>query len=294
MTAVPDETWQERLSELLATSPPDGVELAAHLQALAPVLVPFRVGPLSAVPPLVSMAPPQDGIVCVLVPTQTEVWIGIDFDQADDVIRQALLHAYGHLLLGHVRPGDAYGHWDTAESLGATRPHRRWDREVREHFAAWFQGTAVRQVASLDDCTPLEKAQLGLWRMIGEMLGESRRLHTLAERYQKAVYQRQAAQRMVAMLEDYGGAMLCDGVGLGKTYVATTVMIHYANTWKDQHANDPETVRTDPFRITVLAPNSVVSTWRREAIPRSIRLRRAALDRAGHVAHEALPHDAVQ
>ena len=44
-------------------------------------------------------------------------------------------------------------------------------------------------------------------------------------------------------------------------------MIHYANTWKDQHANDPETVRTDPFRITVLSPNSVVSTWRREAIP---------------------------
>jgi hypothetical protein len=72
-TTAPDATWQERLSDLLATSPPDGTELAAHLQALVPLLVPFRVGPLSAVPPLVSMAPPQDGIVCVLVPTETEL-----------------------------------------------------------------------------------------------------------------------------------------------------------------------------------------------------------------------------
>jgi hypothetical protein len=61
--------------------------------------------------------------------------------------------------------------------------------------------------------------------------------------------------------------MLCDGVGLGKTYVATTLMVHYANAWKDKHKDDPERVRTDPFRITVLSPNSVVSTWRREAIP---------------------------
>jgi hypothetical protein len=44
-------------------------------------------------------------------------------------------------------------------------------------------------------------------------------------------------------------------------------MVHDVNTWQDQHAADPESVRTDPFRITVLAPNSVVSTWRREAIP---------------------------
>ena len=126
---------------LLAMSPPDGVELAGrHLQELAPVSIPFRVSQLSAVPPLKSMAPPQDGIVCVLVPTETEVSIGIAFDQADDVIRQALLHAYGHLLLGHVRPGDAYGHWDTTESLGATRPHRRWDREVQGTFCGLVPG----------------------------------------------------------------------------------------------------------------------------------------------------------
>jgi hypothetical protein len=57
----------------------------------------------------------------------------------------------------------------------------------------------TRRVESLDQCTPAEKAQLGLWRMIGEMLGESRRLHPSAERYQRAAYQRQAAQRLVSM-----------------------------------------------------------------------------------------------
>jgi hypothetical protein len=35
------------------------------------------------------------------------------------------------------------------------------------------------------------------------------------------------------MLQDFGGAMLCDGVGLGKTCVATTMMVHYVNAWRD-------------------------------------------------------------
>ena len=61
--------------------------------------------------------------------------------------------------------------------------------------------------------------------------------------------------------------MLCDGVGLGKTYVATTVMVHYVNAWRDQLAATSQSPADEPFRITVLAPNSVVSTWQREAIP---------------------------
>jgi hypothetical protein len=69
------------------------------------------------------------------------------------------------------------------------------------------------------------------------------------------------------MLEEYDGAMLCDGVGLGKTYVATTAIVHYANLWREREGERSGEVTEDPFRITVLAPHSVVSTWRREAIP---------------------------
>ena len=107
----------------------------------------------------------------------------------------------------------------------------------------------------------------GCGEWLHEMLGESRRLHPAAERYQNAAYQRQAAERIVGMLQDFDGAMLCDGVGLGKTYVATTLMVHYANLWRQQWASTPDRLIEDPFRITVLAPNSVVSTWRREALP---------------------------
>ena len=101
---------------------------------------------------------------------------------------------------------------------------------------------------------------------IGRMVGQSRTLHAATERYQAAAYQRQAAQRLVAQLEEYGGAMLCDGVGLGKTYVATTVAVHYANQWRDQLADTGRSAADDSFRITVLSPNSVVSTWQREAV----------------------------
>jgi len=259
--------WKEKLSEILKDTEPNGAALASHLQELQPASCAVSVTSLANAPPAKFMAPMLDGITCVLVPNETSVHIGVDFDIQKDDLARSLLHAYGHVLLGHVRPGDEYGHWDTIETIAAAQPHRRWDRQVREQFSPWFDGASERKVESLTDCTPVEKAQLGLWRMIGEMLGESRRLHSLAERYQKAAYQRQAAERVVAMLEDYGGAMLCDGVGLGKTYVATTLMVHYANLWREKHKADPGVVRTDPFRITVLSPNSVVSTWRREAIP---------------------------
>ena len=61
--------------------------------------------------------------------------------------------------------------------------------------------------------------------------------------------------------------MLCDGVGLGKTYVATTVVVHYANAWRERLAQEGRSLADDPLRVTILSPNSVVSTWRREAIP---------------------------
>jgi len=100
------------------------------------------------------------------------------------------------------------------------------------------------------------------------MLGESRRLHPAAERYQNAAYQRQAASRMIAMFEEYGGAMLCDGVGLGKTYVATTLMVHYANRWRDQWAPTPERLDSlalvSPYqnRVTPFATDPYLESFR--------------------------------
>lgn len=265
-TTAPAEWWSrfDDLARSAATSP---TELESHLRQLVPDAKAWRLGNISAAQHADFMTPVEDGLALALVPKATEVVVAVDLHLPAEVLQPLLLHAIAHLALGHVRPGDKWGHWDTSATATTTEPHRLWDREAKKYVEQHLKRQVDRRIDSLDDCTPTEKAQLGLWRMIGEMLGESRRLHPVAERYQKAAYQRQAAQRMVAMLEDYGGAMLCDGVGLGKTYVATTLMVHYANCWRDQWASTPDRLVEDPLRITVLAPNSVVSTWRREALP---------------------------
>jgi hypothetical protein len=259
-------TWLTRFRELLkAGSPLDALEL--HLRAAEISVHDWKLVDLASAPSRQFMVPPEDGVVSTLIPTPDSVLVAVDVRQPVEVLEGALLHALAHLALGHVRPDDEWSHWDTARSVTSPSPHRAWDKEARDHVAIAFGTAPMRQVESLDQCTPTEKAQLGLWRMIGEMLGESRRLHPAAERYQRAAYQRQAAERIVSMLEDFDGAMLCDGVGLGKTYVATTLMVHYANSWRDRWAATPDRLLEDRFRITVLAPHSVVSTWRREALP---------------------------
>lgn len=208
--------------------------------------------------------PLQTDSVLAIRPQDDRVIIQVDTNQPDDLSACAIAHAVGHVLLGHVQPGDSLGHWDTRQTL--SNGHRRWDREVRETFPGWFE--VKSRIRELSNCTPRDKALLGLWRMIHESLGESSKLHPRAEHYQRAAYQRQAAERLIAQLEQFGGAMLCDGVGLGKTYIATTVMVHYANRWQDALADGVnKNVAPDYYRITVLAPNSVVSTWLREAIP---------------------------
>ncbi|MBK7074602.1 MAG: DEAD/DEAH box helicase [Myxococcales bacterium] len=262
--------WCARLSELLQQRS-SADDLERHLRTASPGLPPLRVVDRQHAPPGPFMVTPEIDVVCSLHPTADEVVIAVDLQQPPASLELVLQHALAHLALGHIRPGDACAHWDTLNTASSATPHRAWDRAARSFLTRVVSTPPPRRVESLDECTPLEKAQLGLWRMIGEMIGErleeKRRLHPAADRYQQAAYQRQAAQRLVSMLEDYGGAMLCDGVGLGKTYVATTTMVHYANAWRDQWAADPDRVHQDPFLITILAPHSVVSTWRREALP---------------------------
>ena len=266
-SATISEKWWARFDDLTRSAATSVAELESHLRDLVPDRQAWRLDDAAVARHAGFMVPVEHGSVMALVPKANEVVVAVDLHLPAEVLQPLLLHAVSHLALGHVRPGDVWGHWDTRTTATSAEPYRHWDREAKDFVARHLRRHTDRRIESLDDCTPTEKAQLGLWRMIGEMLGESRRLHPVAERYQKAAYQRQAAQRMVAMLEDYGGAMLCDGVGLGKTYVATTLMVHYVNSWREQWASTPERLLEDPFRITVLAPNSVVSTWRREALP---------------------------
>lgn len=243
----------------------DWDELSATCSRVADVRTPLRIAPLDLAHSPEFRTPMQDDRVLVLKPEANGVVIEVDEDQPSDLAALAVAHGVAHVALGHVRPGDSYGHWDTAETL--QNGHRRWDREVRDAFPQWF---GTRGIESVEDLDARDKALLGLWRMIHETLGESSKLHPRAEKYQNAAYQRQAAERLLAQLNQFGGAMLCDGVGLGKTYIATTLMVHCANSWQEHRAEktgEKDKEEPDLFRITVLAPNSVVSTWLREAIP---------------------------
>jgi ERCC4-related helicase len=261
---LPDAGWWEQF-EALTRAPREALsELQAHLSRHFDIPFAWTIADGATAPAGTFVVPPQTGAIARLVPEADRVVVAVDLEQPSSQFGDLLLHLCTHLALGHVRPGDAWGHWDTAASLSLT-PHRQWDRDTRAFVATNFS-RPVRRVSSLEECTPREKAWLVLLDHIGRMVGQTRTLHPATETYQAAAYQRQAAQRLVTQLEDYGGAMLCDGVGLGKTYVATTVAVHYANRWRDQLAEAKRSPTEDPFRITVLSPNSVVSTWQREAI----------------------------
>ncbi|MBU0662947.1 MAG: DEAD/DEAH box helicase [Proteobacteria bacterium] len=254
------EFWNEKISACCSQESQDAQKLSALLAEHLPFSFKVDITPLDEVADTPLMVPQQEGTVMILSPGSATVSIGLDLNQPTDVLEKAVMHAIAHLLCGHIRPADFYGHTDTIDSITGHGYLKRWDIEASEIFKSSYR-------SGIAECTTEEKAMLGLWRMIGEMLGESRRLHPRAEAYQRSAYQRQAAQRLLAQMEEFGGAMLCDGVGLGKTYIATTVMVHYANAWRDTHHDCPDELLADPFRITVLSPNSVVSTWQREAIP---------------------------
>jgi hypothetical protein len=262
---MPDAGWWEHY-DLLARRPLDALpELQAHLARQFDVPFSWALSDIKAAPAGAFAVPPEANCIARLVPEAGRVVVAVDFEQPASAIAGVLLHLCAHLALGHVRPGDAWGHWDTAASLSPA-PHRQWDREARAYVDAHL-ARPVRRVTSLAECNPHEKAWLVLLDHIDRMVGQSSTLHSATAHYQAAAYQRQAAQRLVVQLEEYGGAMLCDGVGLGKTYVATTVVVHYANAWREQLGAAGRSASEDPFRITILAPNSVVSTWEREAIP---------------------------
>lgn len=253
------------LQALLARAPNDLEALAARMRTELPFGPALRLV-LPTLEPAAFHVPAPANACLRVVPEAEHVRIELNPALAATDAAFALAHAAAHLRLGHLRPGDPFGHWDTRESITSTSPSRRWDRETRALLPVWASPAASKR-SSLEECTPSEKAWLVLLDHIGRMVGETHTLDPAAERYQPAAYQRQAAQRLVAQLDEHAGAMLCDGVGLGKTYVATTVLVHYANIWQQRLAAAGRSPADDPLRVTILAPNSVVSTWQREALP---------------------------
>ena len=71
-----------------------------------------------------------------------------------------------------------------------------------------------------------------------------------------AGFQQQAVQRCVALLRRHWGAMLCDSVGLGKTYEGLGILREFAN----QRSDDPQRGITST-RALIVCPSQLQDNW---------------------------------
>jgi hypothetical protein len=168
---------QIRLSieSIIDHEPIDFSKLNECIWRLLPDARIVRFAPLSDVLFPRFMSQPQEGLISVIAPKPATVQVGLSGELDSQLFVDTVLHAVGHILLGHVRPADEYGHWDTTDTIRGVGTQRRWDGQVADIFADWLQKPGGRVVDSLDGCTPHEKACLGLWRMIGETQGGGHR-----------------------------------------------------------------------------------------------------------------------
>ncbi|NDD62633.1 MAG: hypothetical protein EBZ36_01425 [Acidobacteria bacterium] len=253
-----DDAWWRSLLDLRQRWPESRAEIKAHLAPLLPFYPAGEDWELEEIDAAQLAAANGAGRVAIIQPEDRRVRVAIDPTLKDKQWGRVLLHSLAHLALGHLRPGDLAAHIDDLQSV--ITPIRHRDQLAGQYARRYWIKPGWCEPESLDDCTPEQKARLGMWRILNARLGEGH-LHEKARSYQPTSYQRQAAARLVDILDKYHGALLCDGVGLGKTYVATTVMVHYINTWLDQQGT------VSGKRITIIAPNQVVSTWLNEALP---------------------------
>lgn len=258
--AIDDEWWKILLA-LRERWPDSRPALKSHLTPLLPAYSSADQWELEELDP---DAFPCSNPVAIIQPEEHRVRVAIDRQLEGKRWGRVLLHSFAHLALGHLRPGDRTSHADDLQSV--INPLRHRDQLASQYARKHWIRPGWCEPESLADCSPEQKARLGIWRILNERLGDIPFLHMRAQEYQSAAYQRQAAERLVSILDKYRGAMLCDGVGLGKTYVATTVIVHYVNQWLDRLRDLGEAHINHKYRISVIVPNSVEKIWKSNAL----------------------------
>lgn len=199
-----------------------------------------------SLPPAKFMGEPPSHFDCVLVPTGNDVGgSSYIFYFADnlvpDDIYYLLVHTYGHLVLGHLRKGDFYSHYDVLSDLqspGGSR--RRWDQVVQAKQHLWFQPLPLNE----DRIAPIEWQLPGfaeaLERLQNNRLdGSALVIQAAASRYGTYLlqvdydmerdaelfpHQMRGAVELAVRLQKLGVALLADSVGLGKTRTTATLI----------------------------------------------------------------------
>lgn len=142
-----------------------------------------------------------------------------------------------------------------------------YDRELTAVLEGWFDGRwELAQdckgefIRRLEDCvlfgpryTPWQVMLKSLHAAYGRFLELGLSEEIIGR---LAGFQQQAVQRCVALLRRHWGAMLCDSVGLGKTYEGLGILREYANLRSSEAAGS-----TGATRALIVCPAQLQDNW---------------------------------
>ena len=180
------------------------------------------------------------------------------------------LHAKAYLFAGEAERYAAVGSSNLTRSGLSENSELNlasYDRELAAHLEGWFdekwqQGEDCKAqfIRRLEECvlfgrryTPWQVMLKSLHAAYGRFLELGLSEEVMGR---LAGFQQQAVQRCVALLKRHWGAMLCDSVGLGKTYEGLGILREFAN----QRAEDPHRAGTST-RALIVCPAQLQGNW---------------------------------
>ena len=180
------------------------------------------------------------------------------------------LHAKAYLFSGEMGRYAAVGSSNLTKSGLSENSELNlasYDRDLTSHLEGWFdekweQGQDCRAqfIQRLEECvlfgkryTPWQVMLKSLHAAYGRFLELGLSEEVMGR---LAGFQQQAVQRCVALLKRHWGAMLCDSVGLGKTYEGLGILREFAN----QRTEDPIRPSTST-RALIVCPAQLQDNW---------------------------------
>ncbi len=180
------------------------------------------------------------------------------------------LHAKAYLFSGEMGRYAAVGSSNLTKSGLSENSELNlasYDRELTAHLEGWFdekwelgQDCKAQFIQRLEECvlfgkryTPWQVMLKSLHAAYGRFLELGLSEEVMGR---LAGFQQQAVQRCVALLKRHWGAMLCDSVGLGKTYEGLGILREFAN----QRAEDPIRPSTST-RALIVCPAQLQDNW---------------------------------
>ena len=180
------------------------------------------------------------------------------------------LHAKAYLFRGEMERYTAVGSSNLTKSgLSANSELNlaTYDSDLAAQLEGWFddkweqgQDCKAQFIQRLEECVLFGRRYTPWQVMIKSLHAAYGRFFEmgLSEEVmgRLAGFQQQAVQRCVALLRRHWGAMLCDSVGLGKTYEGLGILREFAN----QRSDDPQRAGTST-RALIVCPSQLQDNW---------------------------------